>query len=320
MLQQHKLFIRFLMTTVVAFLFVAPAVHAGDGGISAYDSLSARLSDAEKSGDYDAALEIAKKLEETVWPLHVDVMYNMARIHSLRGERSRAYEYLFWATDSGFWDVGRMRDDPAFASIRDEALFKKLSRKAWLNGYLFMLEREEREDYQEKDRIIGSLDLKPGDVVADVGAGSGYFTIPIAKKLGGTGRVIATDIRQQMLDYIARRLEIEQLDNVELLLGLPDDPKLPAGEVDLILMVDVYHYIKDRAAFGRKLREALAPGGRLVVIDFIPKPWEERPWGPPPEQHLSKETLNADLAKAGLRVIREYDFISEEYFVVYGAD
>jgi hypothetical protein len=90
--------------------------------------------------------------------------------------------------------------------------------------------------------------------------------------------------------------------------------------VDTILMVDTFHYITERTAYGEKLKAGLAPGGRLVVIDYIPKSWEERPWGPPPSQHMSREELSADLAAAGLKEVASYDFLPEQFFVVYGAE
>ena len=123
-----------------------------------------------------------------------------------------------------------------------------------------------------------------------------------------------------MLDYIDRRCRAEQLGNVEFQKVEKDNPNLPPGGIDTILMIDTYHYIKERTKYAQMLRPGLAPGGRLVVIDFIPKPWEERPWGPPPQQHLSKETLSADLKKAGFKVIAEYDFMPEHFFVIYGVE
>lgn len=290
---------------------------AGEEEAPDFDALQEQFAAAQEAGDNHKALEIAEQMAEITWPQHVNVLYDIARLYNLTGDRSEAYQYLYWATDSGFWDRKRMLEDDAFADIRDEELFQTLARKAWSNGYLWMLERDQREEYQQKDKILETLDLRPGEYVVDVGAGSGYFTIPIAKAVGPGGTVLATDIKQEMLDYIARRIKIEQLDNVELLLSQPDDPSLPEGKADLILMVDVYHYIKERTAFGEKLRRGLAPDGRLVVIDFIPKEWEERPWGPPPSQRLSDEELSSDLAKAGLEVVKKYDFLTEQFFVVY---
>jgi len=283
-----------------------------------YDTLLQQFTTAEENGEYENALDIALKMSDDVLIKHVEVLYNIARMYCLTGDASKAYQYLYWATDAGFWDIQRMRKDAAFASIKDDELFKELSRKAWSNGYIWMLERDQREEYQMKDEILEALDLKPGMYVADVGAGSGYFSIPIAKAVGPEGTLLATDIRQEMLDYIKRRSKIEKLDNIELLLSQPEDPMLPKGKADLILMVDVYHYIQERTAFGEKLLEGLAPGGRLIVIDFLPKPWEERPWGPPPQQKLAEETLSGDLEKAGFKIIKKYDFLAEQFFVVYG--
>jgi SAM-dependent methyltransferase len=126
------------------------------------------------------------------------------------------------------------------------------------------------------------------------------------------------DIRQEMLDHIAKRLEAEKLTNVKLVLVKPDDPMLPVGGADTILLVDTLHYVQDRAAYARKLRAGLAPGGRVVIIDYIPKPWSERPWGPAPEQQFSREQIDADMAAAGLVPIKIHEFLTEQYFVEYG--
>jgi SAM-dependent methyltransferase len=301
-------------------LTIATIARADEQEPARYDDLLRQFTEAEKSGDYEKALGLAKQMEELTFTRHIEVVYNLARIHAMTGDRSRAYEYLYRATDSGFWDRERMQEDDAFEGMREDELFRTLARKAWSNGYLWMLERDQREEYQYKDRVLETLGVKPGEFVVDLGAGSGYFTIPLARAAGPEGTVLATDIRQEMLDHIDRRAKIERLDNVDLLLSLPDDPMLPPGKADLILMVDVYHYITERTAFGKKLRAGLAPGGRLVVIDFIPKPWKERPWGPPESQHLSEETLTADLAKAGLKAVKKHDFLPEQFFVVYQAE
>jgi cyclopropane fatty-acyl-phospholipid synthase-like methyltransferase len=313
---------RAILTLVLA-MTIPVVLAAEEKAEPEYDDLLGQLTAAEKSGEYEKALGLAEQMVEITFPRHIEATFNLARMHALTGDPSRAYEYLYLATDSGFWDAKRMLEDDAFETLREDELFKKLARKAWSNGYLWMLERDQREEYQEKEKVLEALSLKPGSFVVDVGAGSGYFSIPVARAIGPEGTLLATDIRQEMLDYIDRRAAIEQLDNIELLLAEPDDPMLPPGKADLILMVDVYHYIQDgaaRIAFGKKLREGLAPGGRLVVIDFIPKPWEERPWGPPESQHLSEETLTADLAQAGLKRVAKHDFISEQFFVVYQAE
>jgi SAM-dependent methyltransferase len=186
--------------------------------------------------------------------------------------------------------------------------------------YLAMLERPEREAFQKPAQVMAALALRRGERVADIGAGSGYFTIPVAKAVGPRGTVWALDIRQPMLDFIAARLEKERLTNVKLKRVLPDDPQLPPESVDTILMVDVYHYIhfeKRGAEYAVKLRPGLAKGGRVIVIDYTPRPFDERPWGPPPEQQMSRETLDGYMAAGGLKPARQHTFLPEQYFVEY---
>jgi ubiquinone/menaquinone biosynthesis C-methylase UbiE len=288
-----------------------------------YDSLKALFDEAYAAGDHGKALEIAMKMDEAVAPHHWDNLYNIACLHALRGDKAKAYEFLYKAVDAGFWNAQQMMNDEDLAGLKGDDLHKELVRGAWANGYIWMLERDEREEFQKKDEIMEALALRPGETVADIGAGSGYFTIPVAKAVGPKGKVLAIDISQHMLDYIERRIKAEQLGNVELRKVERDDPQLPDGGVDLILMVDTIHYTLEpeaRTSYAKKLRAGLAPGGRVVIIDYIPKPWEERPWGPPPQQHLSRETLNEDMARGGLKVLKEYDFLPEQYFVVYGAE
>jgi len=300
-------------------LAAAAAQDEGSPDPSAYPGLKKQFDGAMDAGDYDAAVKIADEMDDVIWPLQWEAMYNTARAYSLAGDRRKAYEYLYWAIDSGYWDAKTMMEDTAFAGIREEDLFKKLSRTARANGYIWMLEREGREEFQKPDEVMKAFELRPGMNVADVGCGSGYFTVKVAKEIGPGGKVWAIDAWQDMLDYLERRLLIEGLDNVELVKVERDDPRIPRGAADMILMVDVFHYISERVAYGEKLREGLAPGGRLIVIDYIPKSLEERPWGPPPSQHLSEADLTADLEKAGFRKVKEHDFLPEQYFVVYEA-
>jgi ubiquinone/menaquinone biosynthesis C-methylase UbiE len=189
-----------------------------------------------------------------------------------------------------------------------------------VDAYIAMLERQERAQWQKPDEVISALGLKAGEQVADVGAGSGYFTIPLARAVGANGAVWAVDVEQKMLDYLAQRARAEKLDNIRLVLAPEDDPLLPAGRIDTILIVNTYHHFPDRAAYVRKLRTALAPGGRVVNIDFIPKPREERGFGPRLEVQLARDTVDAEMAEAGLKPVRAHDFLPEQYFVEYGAE
>ena len=130
------------------------------------------------------------------------------------------------------------------------------------------LERAERDDEEAPDVALSVLKIAKGAVVADIGAGSGYITERLAARVGPAGRVFANDVQPQMLDLLARRLARKKIGNVTLVQGTLDDPKLPPESVDLALMVDVYHEFSQPQAMLRHLREALKPGGRLVLLEY----------------------------------------------------
>jgi precorrin-6B methylase 2 len=135
-------------------------------------------------------------------------------------------------------------------------------------GGIGWLERKERETEEAPQKLIKALDVKEGMVIADVGAGSGFHTFLLAPLVGAKGKVIASDIQQEMLDTITKKATQLKVTNVETVKGTKTDPKLPAGKVDLILMVDVYHEFENPFEMMEKMVEALAPGGRLVFVEF----------------------------------------------------
>jgi predicted methyltransferase len=130
------------------------------------------------------------------------------------------------------------------------------------------LERPEREDEEAPSRAIDALELKPGMVVADIGAGSGYYAVRLAQRVGPTGRVFATDIQQGMIDILNRRIANERIENITTVLGGVDDPRLPPRSLDLAIMVDVYHELQSPQQFLQRLRQCFKPGGRLVLLEF----------------------------------------------------
>lgn len=130
------------------------------------------------------------------------------------------------------------------------------------------LDRNNREDEEAPEKALKIIGIAPGSTVADVGAGSGYFTLKMASLVGPTGTVYANDIQQGMLNIISRKLKASPFKNVTLVLGSPGDPKLPPATFDLILMVDVYHEAHEPQALLRHLRNALKPNGRLVLLEY----------------------------------------------------
>jgi ubiquinone/menaquinone biosynthesis C-methylase UbiE len=130
------------------------------------------------------------------------------------------------------------------------------------------LERPEREKEEKVSKLMPSLDIKPGDVVVDLGAGSGFHTMKLSKLVGPKGKVYAVDIQPEMLDIIGKRVRKENIENVVLVHNTEKDPKLPAGKIDMILMVDVYHELSYPYEVTLELVKALKPGGRLVFVEF----------------------------------------------------
>jgi len=130
------------------------------------------------------------------------------------------------------------------------------------------LDRAERQQEEDPERALRVLSIQPGSTVADVGAGSGYYTVRIAQLVGPNGKVYANDLQPGMLQILRSRLERERILNVDPVLGAVDDPRLPANAIDLILMVDVYHEFSEPQAMLRHMRTALKPGGRLVLLEY----------------------------------------------------
>jgi ubiquinone/menaquinone biosynthesis C-methylase UbiE len=175
------------------------------------------------------------------------------------------------------------------------------------------LERPERETEEATSRAVEALGLRPGMVVADVGAGVGYYTVRVARRVGPTGRVYATDIQPGMLTILSRRVGEEGLANVVPVLGTPDNPRLPAAVIDVALMVDVYHELSSPQAFVRRLREALKPEGRLVLIEFR----KEDPRVPILDVHkMSVAQVRDELGADGYVIERVIDVLPWQHIIV----
>lgn len=169
----------------------------------------------------------------------------------------------------------------------------------------------QRDAWQKPHEVIEALSLAPDAVVADIGAGTGYFSVRLANMLP-RGRVYAVDIEPDMVRYLAERAKREKRDNMVAIAGEPGDPKLPA-RVDLVLTVDVYHHVDDRVAYFGRLREALKPGGRVAIIDFLP----DAPEGPPRAARIPAERVVTEMKRAGFALAQEHRFLPRQYFLVF---
>jgi len=175
------------------------------------------------------------------------------------------------------------------------------------------LERSEREQEESPSKAIEALELKPGMVVADIGAGSGYYTSRISKRLGPTGRVYATDIQPGMIELVNRRVASEGLTNVTTILGTMEDPKLPPRSVDLAIMVDVYHELQQPQLFLQRLKDTFKPGGRLVLLEFR----KEDASVPILEVHkMSVAEVKAELEAEGFALERVIDVLPWQHILV----
>jgi SAM-dependent methyltransferase len=168
-----------------------------------------------------------------------------------------------------------------------------------------------RDAWQKPHEVIQALKLAPDAVVADIGAGTGYFAVRLAH-MTPKGRVYAVDTEPDMVKYLGERAQKSGAKNLLPVQGAPADPKLPE-KVDLVLMVDVYHHIDQRAAYFRKLAGALKPGGAVAIIDFT----KESPVGPPPASRIAAGEVKAEMAAAGYALATEHAFLPNQYFLVF---
>jgi ubiquinone/menaquinone biosynthesis C-methylase UbiE len=176
------------------------------------------------------------------------------------------------------------------------------------------LDRPERVQEEQPHRAVAALGLRPGDVIADVGAGTGYYTVRLARAVAPGGQVYATDIQPEMLARLERRLQQERVQGVTTVLGTVTDPRLPEATFDLILMVDVYHELAEPQLMLRKLRAALKPGGRLVLIEYR----KEDPRVPiRPEHKMSVAEAKLELEAEGYRLQRVIDVLPWQHILVF---
>ena len=180
---------------------------------------------------------------------------------------------------------------------------------------LGLLEAPDRDEWQRPHQILDALGVAEASVVADVGAGSGWFTIRLARRVGPQGLVYAQDVQPEMLNAISRRVQREGLTNVRPVLGRGSDPRLPQATLDAVLMVDAYHEIEDRVTFLANVARAIKPQGRIGVIDFR---LEGGGPGPDAEERVSPDVVVSDADRAGLRLAATETFLPYQYFLVFG--
>jgi SAM-dependent methyltransferase len=177
-------------------------------------------------------------------------------------------------------------------------------------GDLSVFDSPGRDKRLQINRVMDILGITPGKTVADIGAGSGWFTVRAARRVGKSGVVYAVDINPESIRYVDDRAQKEKLHNVKTILGKADDPLLPAGAIDAVLLLKTYHEIAEPVALLRNLRAALRPGARVGIIDRN---------GNGEDHGVGRDVVLHEAAQAGYRLLEQYDFVKGDkmdYFLV----
>jgi len=169
-----------------------------------------------------------------------------------------------------------------------------------------------RDEWQQPDKVIQSLRIQPGSIIADLGSGSGYFTLRLANAVGPTGKVYAVDVDSAINEALKERAKRERVDTVVVVSAKPDDPHLPEP-VDLIFTSNTYHHIDNRLAYFAALTKQLRPSGRLAVIDYDRTAWFEGLWG----HYTPKEFIKRELEQAGYELQNDFDFLERQSFLIF---
>ncbi len=168
-----------------------------------------------------------------------------------------------------------------------------------------------RDAWQKPSEVIRALAPAPDALVADIGSGTGYFAVRLARAVP-KGRVYGADTEPDMVGYLTARARREGLANLTAVRAAPDDPRLP-GPVDLVLIVDTYHHVAERAGYFSRLRRSLRPGGRVAIIDFLPDAAE----GPPRVARIPAAVVKEEMTRAGYRLASQHTFLPNQYFLVF---
>lgn len=171
-----------------------------------------------------------------------------------------------------------------------------------------------RDEWQKPEEVIRALRIQPGQTIADLGSGSGYFTFRLARAVAPGGRVYAVDVDEAMNQYVASQARERGLTNIDVILPRRDDPSLPASGVHMIFSTNTYHFLENRSAYFESAGKYLRPGGRVVIIDFSGRQWFDI-FG---AHYTSGDVIKSEMRKAGYTLQQEFDFLSKQNFLVFG--
>ena len=181
-------------------------------------------------------------------------------------------------------------------------------------SYISALEDPKRDAYQKPHEVLTALNIKPGEVIADIGAGSGYFTFRLSHHVGEKGKIYAVDVSPDMVRHVNRRIRETDATNVVTILADNDDPLLADRSVNRFFICDVWHHVENQSKYLSLMKKMLKPGGEIVMIDFHKK---ELPFGPPMQMKIAREDLIKQMEGNGFRLTQEHKFLPYQYFLVF---
>ena len=191
----------------------------------------------------------------------------------------------------------------------------------WLIGFgagcgdikRYLYEGFGRDRWQQPERVIKALGIRPGEQIADLGAGGGYFTFSLADVTGAGGTVYAVDIDEEMVEYVTTRTQAEGYMNIDTIVATYDDPMLPAQGIDLVFTCNTYHHIENRVAYFKHAKKYLRENGRVAIIDFEGKTWLQRLLG-----HITPATdIRTEMEAAGYRLVQDFDFLPKQNYQIF---
>jgi len=171
----------------------------------------------------------------------------------------------------------------------------------------------DRDEWQHPEEVIKALKIQAGDQVADLGAGSGYFTFRLADAVGPTGNVYAVDIDAEMNAYLAKQVQDKGYQNIEVVLARPNNPGLPDNSIDLIFTSNTYHHLEERVTYFTNLQQDLQPDGSIAIIDFTGEGWFQQLFG----HYTPSETIQRELQEAGYTLEAELAFLPNQVFLIF---
>jgi ubiquinone/menaquinone biosynthesis C-methylase UbiE len=177
-----------------------------------------------------------------------------------------------------------------------------------------VFDNPERDKWQRPAEVVKALGLKKGAVVADLGAGTGYFMPYLSAAAGENGTVFAVEPEPKLVEHLRERAEKTGAANVVPVLASLDNPRLPASSIDVVLIVDTFHHIDDRLAYMRRLRRVLRSSGRVAIVDWFKRPLPE---GPPPEHKIDRDQVVTEMEAAGYRLVEEPRVLEYQYFLIF---